>query len=65
MDRISYAEIRFYHDVLIPCQSYHDDYVCLRGRVAMSDGDGTTFNTQVPTVRRTWMHVAMFSSIRH
>jgi hypothetical protein len=36
--------------MLIPRQSYHNDYVYSDGRVALSDGDGTTFITQVPVV---------------
>jgi hypothetical protein len=36
--------------VLIQRQSYHGDYVCSFGRVAMSNGDGMNFSTRVPTV---------------
>jgi hypothetical protein len=33
---------------LIWCQGNHDDYVCSRGRAAMSGGDGMDFSTRVP-----------------
>jgi hypothetical protein len=51
--------VRLYQGVLIPCQSYHDDYVCPDGRVAMSDGDGMTFSTQVHDVKYAWVSVAV------
>jgi hypothetical protein len=43
---------------LMQCQGDHDDYVCLRGGVAMSSGDGTGSNTQVPGARSTLVPVA-------
>jgi hypothetical protein len=47
-DRILRGEARFYQGVLIQRQSYHDDYECSFGRVAMSGGDGMDFSTRVP-----------------
>jgi hypothetical protein len=34
---ILYGEAHFYLGMLILCQSYHGDYACILGRVAMSD----------------------------
>jgi hypothetical protein len=45
MDHKSYGKGRLYQGVLILHQSYHGDYAYLGGRVAVSDGDGTTFST--------------------
>jgi hypothetical protein len=65
MDRITYGKPHLYQDVLIQCQSYYGDYACPYGRVAMSDGDGTTSSTQVPAVRCVWVPVAMSCHGRH
>jgi hypothetical protein len=51
--------------MLTSCQNYHDDYAYPGGRVAMSDGDGMAFNTQVLVVRCVWVYVAMSSHARH
>jgi hypothetical protein len=51
-----YREARFYQDVLIRYQSYHDDYMCSCGGEAMSGGD---------VVRCVWVPVAMFRRVRH
>jgi hypothetical protein len=48
-----------YQGVLIPCQSYHDDYACPDGRVAMLDGDRMTFSTQVHAVKYACVSVVM------
>jgi hypothetical protein len=45
--RIFYGEAHLYQGKLIQCQSYHGDYACSRGGVAMSGGDGTCSRTQV------------------
>jgi hypothetical protein len=58
MDRLSYGEVRLYQGELIRCQSYHGDYVCTCGSVAMSDDDWTESSTQVPVVRCMWVPVA-------
>jgi hypothetical protein len=58
MGRISYGETRLYQGVFIPWQSYHGDYACPCGRVAMSDDDGMTSSTQVLDVRHVWVPVA-------
>jgi hypothetical protein len=52
MDQILHGEDHFYESIFIQCQSYHDNYVCSYGGVAMSGGDGTDSGTQVPTIRR-------------
>jgi hypothetical protein len=65
MDHISYGKVRLYQGVLIPYQSYHANYACLYGRVAMSDGDGTASSTQVLAVRCAWVHVAVSSHVRY
>jgi hypothetical protein len=53
-DRILHGEARFYQGMLIRCQSYHGDYVCTIGRVAMSGGDEMDSYTRVPTARCAW-----------
>jgi hypothetical protein len=58
MDRIPYGEVRFYQGKVIQCQSYHGDYACSYGGVAMSGGDGVDSNTQVPIVMCAWVLVA-------
>jgi hypothetical protein len=40
--------------MLIRRQSYHGDYACTLGRVAMSGGDGTDSYTRVPIARHAW-----------
>jgi hypothetical protein len=59
MDRNSYGKMRLYQAVLIPHQSYHDDYVYPSDRVVVSDGDGMPFSTRVPAVRYVWVPVAV------
>jgi hypothetical protein len=44
----------FTEGVLIRCQSYHDDYACTFGRVAMPGGDGMDSYTRVPVARHMW-----------
>jgi hypothetical protein len=44
---------------LIRYQSDYDDYVCLHGEVAMLDGDGTDFSTQVSVAKRVRAPVVM------
>jgi hypothetical protein len=62
MDRIPYAEARFYHGKLIQRQSHHGgSYV----GVAMSGGNETDFSTQVPTVRCEWVPVALSCCVGH
>jgi hypothetical protein len=39
MNRIPYGEAHLYQDMVVQCQSYHGDYVCSFGGVAMSDDD--------------------------
>jgi hypothetical protein len=39
---------------LIQCQSDRGDYVCSRGRIAMTDGDGTDSSTRVSATRHAW-----------
>jgi hypothetical protein len=65
MDRIPNGEAHFYQDVLIRCQSCHDDYACSCGGVAMSSGDGMDPSTQVPVVRCTWLPKTMSYRDRH
>jgi hypothetical protein len=65
MDHNSYGKVCLYQGVLIPCQSYHYDYVYPNGRVAVLDGDGMTFSNRVPAVRCTWVPVAMAYCVRH
>jgi hypothetical protein len=65
MGWITYEDARFYQGELIRCQSYHDDYACFCGGVAMSGGDGTTSSTQVLAVRCVWPPVAMCCHARH
>jgi hypothetical protein len=43
--RLLRGEACFYQGVLIQCQSYHDDYACSFGGVAMSGSDGMDFST--------------------
>jgi hypothetical protein len=47
------------------CQSYHDDYTCSYGGVAMSSGDEMDSSTQVPAVRCVWVPMAMSYRARH
>jgi hypothetical protein len=65
MDRISYEKAHMYQGMLILYQSCHVDCAYPCGRVAMSDGDGTTSSTQVPTVKCTWVPVAVSCCARH
>jgi hypothetical protein len=65
MDRIAYGETRFYQGEIIQCQSYHADYACPCGGVAMSSADRMDFSNQVPTVRFSWAPVAMSYHARH
>jgi hypothetical protein len=44
--------------MLILRQSYHGDYACILGQVAMSDGDGIDSSTRVHAARRAWALVA-------
>jgi hypothetical protein len=46
MDRIPHREALFYQGELIQCLSYHVDYACSCGGVAMSSGDRTGFNAR-------------------
>jgi hypothetical protein len=50
--------------MLILRQSYHGDYVCTLGRVAVSDGDGMDFSSRVRVVKHTWAPVAMSHHVR-
>jgi hypothetical protein len=65
MDLNSYGKMRLYQAVLIPHQSYHDDYVYPSDRVVVSDGDGMPFSTRVPAVRYVWVPVAVSCRARH
>jgi hypothetical protein len=65
MDWTPYKEVHFYQGELIRCRSYHDNYTCSCGGVAMSDGDATNSSTQVFTVRHVWVLVAMSYHARH
>jgi hypothetical protein len=65
MDHKSYGKVHLYQAVLILHQSYHGDYAYPGGRVAISNDDGMTFDTQVPAGRCTWVHVAVFCLARH
>jgi hypothetical protein len=65
MDRILCGEPRFYQGMIVRCQSYHDDYMCSFGGVAMSSGDETDSSTQVSAARHAWVPVAMSYHARH
>jgi hypothetical protein len=65
MDHIFYGETRLYPGVLIRCQTYHGDYVCSYSIVAMLCGDGTTFSTQVPTIRCVWVPAVVSCHVEH
>jgi hypothetical protein len=65
MDQISYGEDHFYQGELIRCQSYHGDYTCSCGRVAMLGIDGMDSSTRVSIARCAWVHVAMSYRARH
>jgi hypothetical protein len=56
---------RFFQGVLIQCQSYHGDYVCSFGGVAMSGSDGMSSSTQVPAARHMWVPMVMSCRVRH
>jgi hypothetical protein len=43
-DRILHEEAHFYQGMLIIRKSYHGDYACILGSVAMSDDDGMDSN---------------------
>jgi hypothetical protein len=60
MDRIPYGEAHFYQGELIRCQSYHGNYACSCGGVAMSDGNGMDSSIEVLSIRCMWTPVAMF-----
>jgi hypothetical protein len=63
--RILYGEACFYQGMLIQCQTYHANYACSYGGVAMSGGDGMDSSTQVPVVRHAWAPVATSCRARH
>jgi hypothetical protein len=65
MDWIPYGEVRFYQGEFIRCQSYHGDYACSCGGVAISSADGMDFSTQVLAVRCVWMPVALSYCAKH
>jgi hypothetical protein len=65
MDRTSYGEAQLYQGVLIPCQSYHGNYVCPCGRAAMLHSDGMASSNQAPDVKCVWAPVAMSHHARH
>jgi hypothetical protein len=65
MDQIPYGGARFYQGVLIQCQTYHENYVCSCGGVAMSGSDETDSSTQVHAIRCVWVPVAMSCRARH
>jgi hypothetical protein len=65
MDRILCGEARFYQDMLIQHQSYHEDYACSSVGVAMLGGDGIDSSTQVPAVRCAWAPVPTSCHARH
>jgi hypothetical protein len=60
-----HGEARFYQDMLIQCQSYHVDYACPFGEVAVSGGHGTDCSTRVPAARCAWVTVATSCRTRH
>jgi hypothetical protein len=49
MEKLAFSE-----GMLIRRQSYHGDYACTRGRVAMLGGDGRDSCTRVPAARHVW-----------
>jgi hypothetical protein len=65
MDRIPHGEIHFYLGTLIQCQSYHNDYVCSCGGVAMLGSEGKDRSTQVPAVRCVWVLVSTSYRAKH
>jgi hypothetical protein len=65
MVQIPNGEARFYHGVLILCQSYHGNYECSYVVVGMSACDGMDSSTYVPVVRCAWVLVAMSYHVRH
>jgi hypothetical protein len=44
----------FTEGMILRCQSYHGDYTCTLGRVAMSGSDGMNSCTRVPATRCAW-----------
>jgi hypothetical protein len=64
MDQNPLGEARFYQGVLIRSESYHGDYVCPYGGIAMSGSDGMDSSTQVPVVRYASVPVAMNNHAR-
>jgi hypothetical protein len=54
-----------FQGVLIWCQSYHGEYPCLFGDVAVSSGDRTGSSTQVSIIKRAWALVAMSCRANH
>jgi hypothetical protein len=44
--------------MLILRQSYHGNYACILGRVAMSDDNGMNSTTRVHAARHVWVPVA-------
>jgi hypothetical protein len=51
--------------MLIERESYHDDYTCSFGRVAMSGGDWTNFSTRVPAANGVWVPAVLSYCTRH
>jgi hypothetical protein len=64
-DQILREEARFYQGMLILRQSYHGDYACTLGRLAMSGSDRTDSSTRVHAVWRMWAPVATSRHDRH
>jgi hypothetical protein len=56
---------RFCQGILIQHQSYHDDYVCSFGGVAMSGGDGMDFSTRVCAARGAWVLAVLSYCMKH
>jgi hypothetical protein len=51
--------------VLIRCQSYHGDYACPFGDVAVPGSDGMGSSTQVPVVKCAWVPATTSHRARH
>jgi hypothetical protein len=57
--RVLHGAHCFYQDMFTLCWNHYSVYVCIRGRAAISDGDGMDPSTRVYAIRCVWAHAVM------